>query len=315
MNDKTIFTFWEPKGMMVPYLQLCMRTWEKNLPDYEVVVLDHSNLGDYIPEGTLDLSALKRMRLPLQKDAILVAVLLEHGGIFMDVDTLALRDIAPVVARLKHTEMVMFSEHLAFVAARPGARILTLWIKGVQERLAQLADGRVAADGLRWDYAGNSVLTEVLEGMIGSLGFDRLTGIRIMDRCIQTCQGLLRGKGQRAERLAWRLRQASRTLIAKRRGLVFRTVYKKYLLMLRRNRYGYIPEAMRFKTKWMRPEDKYTKFWFESDMDVDQVFHPNQMLIGLHHSWTPEWYKRLSQQDVLEHPCLLSRTLRHILDA
>jgi len=200
------------------------------------------------------------------------------------------------------------------VAARPGARVLTLWIKGIQERLARVADGRVAADGVRWDYVGNSVLTEVLEGMIDRLGFDRITGIWLMDRCIQTGQRLLQGKGQQAERLAWTLRQASRTLIAKRRGLVFRTIYRKYLWMLRRNRYGYIPEALRIKGKWLRPENQYEKFWFESGRDVAEAFHPNQMLIGLHHSWTPEWYKALSEAEVLENPCLLSKTLRQLLD-
>ena len=34
------FAFWEPAGQMSPYLRLCLRTWEQNLPGYSIVVLD-----------------------------------------------------------------------------------------------------------------------------------------------------------------------------------------------------------------------------------------------------------------------------------
>jgi len=49
-----VFTFWEPRGQMTPYLQLCRETWDKSLTDCEIVVLDYSNLADYIGTGTLD---------------------------------------------------------------------------------------------------------------------------------------------------------------------------------------------------------------------------------------------------------------------
>jgi hypothetical protein len=37
------------------------------------------------------------------------------------------------------------------------------------------------------------------------------------------------------------------------------------------------------------------------------------MVIGLHNSWTPKWYKRLSEKEVLAQDCLLSKTIKHIL--
>jgi hypothetical protein len=35
--------------------------------------------------------------------------------------------------------------------------------------------------------------------------------------------------------------------------------------------------------------------------------------VGLHNSWTPHWYSSLSEDEVLAHDCLLSRTLREAL--
>ena len=121
---------------MTPYLKLCMRTWELNIPDYEIVVLDYSNLDSYIDHGTYDMSVLRKLDLNVQKDAILVAVLNEHGGVFMDVDTIVTRDISPIVRRLGRTEVVTFNLHLGFVAARPHSRLLTAWTKEAQARLA-----------------------------------------------------------------------------------------------------------------------------------------------------------------------------------
>jgi mannosyltransferase OCH1-like enzyme len=89
--EKTIFSFWEPTGSMTPYLELCVRTWKRNLPGYEIIFLDYSNLGNYLPEGTYEMTVLKRLPLMMQKDAVMVAVLKEHGGIFMDADTLVKR--------------------------------------------------------------------------------------------------------------------------------------------------------------------------------------------------------------------------------
>jgi hypothetical protein len=34
---KRIFTFGEPKENLPAYLKLCMKTWEKFLPDYEII--------------------------------------------------------------------------------------------------------------------------------------------------------------------------------------------------------------------------------------------------------------------------------------
>jgi hypothetical protein len=83
--------------------------------------------------------------------------------------------------------------------------------------------------------------------------------------------------------------------------------------MLDRSKYGFIPEVAHYKTNYMDDRGKYLKYWFAYDLDVDTVTRRDQMIIGLHNSWTPKWYKELSEKQVLENDCLLSKTLRHIL--
>lgn len=56
----------------------------------------------------------------------------------------------------------------------------------------------------------------------------------------------------------------------------------------------------------------YRKFYFGSDFTLNDVKDKTNMLM-LHNSWTPEWYKNLSQDDVLNQKCTLSNVLREII--
>jgi Capsular polysaccharide synthesis protein len=299
MNAERIFCFWEPQGAMTPYLKLCMRTWELNVPDYEIVLLNYSNLHRYIPEGAYDMRALRKLDLMLQKDAIMVAVLRQHGGIFMDVDTIVTRDIAPIVRKLAHTEAVMFDVHMAFLAARPNSRLLTRWMKTVQERLVRLNQDDPSAPG--WKYVGNSALADIMTDMISASPIGRA-----YDGIVKT-----QTSWPRWARAAWR-RSAER-IWARRKGVFFRTIYRNYLTMLDRKKYGFIAEAAFYGRTRMTPREQYVKFWFEEKLGVENVFSGKQRVIGLHHSWTPDWYKALSEEEVLAHGCLLSRTLKRFL--
>ncbi len=95
--------------------------------------------------------------------------------------------------------------------------------------------------------------------------------------------------------------------------LFFDTLYRKQLTMLDRRTYGFIPEATYDRRRFRDAEKKYLYYWFESDFDVNDLKKISNTVIGLHNSWTPEWYKQLSENEVLAQDCLLSKTIRHIL--
>lgn len=281
MVQPRVFTFWEPRDALLPYLDLCRRTWERHLAAFEVVVLDHQNLETYIGVETYDIAALKTFPLQVQKDAVMAAVLLRHGGVFMDMDTLVLADISLLLRTLATSEVVLFDSHLAFMAARPQARILRLWVQAVQHRLAQVSESGGSGDAAAWDALGNSLLPVVMDEVARGVG-------------------------------AW-LRVPT-SLVARRRRLLFRTLYRRYLRSLDRRVYGFIAEASYYERDGGDPFAAYRRFWFDEDLRPDVVLKPGRMIVGLHNSWTPDWYKQLSAPEVLEQPCLLSRTLRRLLD-
>ncbi len=301
---------------MTPYLKLCKKTWERYLPKYDIIFLDYSNLANYLPANTFDIEALKRVNLILQvqKDAIMVGVLREHGGIFMDADTIVLKDISPIVSRLKETEMIMFNTHLAFIAARPRAYILELWLKGIQRKMRDLTGRKKVEQELNWDFLGNSVLADVMDEVIYNAGYTGKLQKHVLDKGILAIQAGIKDMTLNPSGLKTIIYKLCNSLRNKKRDVLFHAMFQNHVTMLDRLEYGFIPEANFFNTRRMTPEGKYENFWFKNDRHIQDVFLKNQMIIGLHNSWTPQWYKDLSEKEVLENDCLLSRTLKYLLE-
>lgn len=312
---KKIFTFWEPKEDVTPYLKLCLKTWEKRLPQHKIIILNYSNLDDYIPPGTYDTSLLKKFRLMTQKDAVMVAVLEEHGGIFMDADTIVLRDLNPIISRLDETEAIMFGKHCAFIAARPGSYLLKLWRKTIQDKMLHIFNDGQNMNNLSWDIFSNSVLESTMDEIIMSRKFISAIQKYTVDKWAFYLNEKTKNDKVASFRGRELLHRISNSISERKRNLLFSTIYKRYLTMLDSNEYGFIPEAKYFKSKLMEPQEKYRQFWFANKGDIKNVFMDKQSLIGLHNSWTPQWYKDFSEKEVLEHDCRLSRTLQYLLES
>ena len=84
-NRKLIFSFWEPLGKIPGYLRLCIKTWEKFLPDYSIKILDYIGVKKYLGEALFSSIIDRKMALSMQADAIRVALLNKYGGIWMDI--------------------------------------------------------------------------------------------------------------------------------------------------------------------------------------------------------------------------------------
>ena len=302
-HERTVFTFWEPKDRMISYLRLCLKTWERNLSGWQVIVLDHSNLSEYIGADTYDIPALKRLTLNQQKDALQFAIHNRLGGVFTDADTIAVADLAPVAARLADTELILFGLHMGFSAGRPGGTIVSRCVAGVREKLERLPVDVNAAKDLPWHFAGNNVLHGVMADLINETRLGKATDGML--KASLGAMGRVAPSGAVERLRTW--------IYNKRQGFFFKTSLKKYLTKLDREKCGFIPELAYGWDKRMTHQDWYVRFWFESDLGVEAALCKGQTVIGLHNSWTPEWYKQLSEQEVLEHPCLMSRVLRHAL--
>ncbi len=295
MNQPTIFTFWEPRERMLPYLGLCMKTWERHLSADQVVIIDYSNIESFIGKGTYDLDLLKTLPLHVAKDAVMVAVLNRHGGIFMDADTILGGDISWVLKYLEGSEIVLFGTHLGFMAAQPKAKIFGIWEEGVRRRLEELKGPAPFKD--QWDYVGNSLVTEAMIELTQEFPF-----CRTFDRIWQS-----RKSYHSASKGFWQ------KVANQRRWLIKLPAYRHYMRMLSPRKYGFIAEGRYFGRRYTTRE-RYHRFWFDTGLEVSEVFRGGCGIVGLHNTWTPEWYRELSEEEALNHDCLLSRTLRSLLD-
>lgn len=301
-----VFTFWEPRGAVTPWLQLCRDTWRRGLDSAEVVTLDYANLDEYLPRGTLDVATLRRFPLMQQKDAVMVAILHRHGGIFIDMDTLMVDDIAPVMRTLDRTTLFNYGGNISVVGARAGATVLALWLERVQARIAMAAAGAVDPADVSWSFVGYDSLDEVYVQLRERSLHRRIIRATAAGRSVWAWAARLKPatgiRGSLPRRIPGRIEwELTRRSIARH--------------MLRLETGGFYAELQGDRDRAADRQTQYLAFWFDTEAPVERVVRPGVRLVGLHNSWMPGWYAALSRADVLAHPSLISRTLRHLLAA
>ena len=178
MQNKRIFTFWEPADKLPEYLQLCMMTWEKFLPEYEIVILDYKNLDNWLGKNYFDKTLYEKFSLPKQADAIRCAILKKYGGIWFDVDTIVtsedinqLFDIAPP------PELTLVGKRIPVIFAKQNARILVKWENGIKKHIEIFKQNtnnifnkikllffnyKLFKKIRKWDYLGDAILKSLL---------------------------------------------------------------------------------------------------------------------------------------------------------
>lgn len=172
---KKVFTFWEPKESVPGYVRLCMDTWARNLPGYEVVVLDRESLRDYLTAEELAEIDCPAESLAKQADCIRCALLNKYGGIWLDADTVLTK---PLDARFTSSEVTMVARREAsgpviygayIHAARPGTRLVSEWYRQLLPRISRsrtlrggwmrrLLDRRGWKQVRGWSYFENDIL-------------------------------------------------------------------------------------------------------------------------------------------------------------
>ena len=149
-----IFTFWEPKDKLPYYLKLCFNTWNK-IQNSNLILLDYSNLKDYIDIDEIFSSNFYKLSLPMQADCIRVALLEKYGGLWLDLDTIILSDISDL---FNHKLTMIIdkkpSPHLALIhTVKPNNFILKKWLEEIKVKLIDFKN-------VNWDYVGNSIINK-----------------------------------------------------------------------------------------------------------------------------------------------------------
>jgi mannosyltransferase OCH1-like enzyme len=134
-DSNYIFTFWEPVKKIPGYLQLCLETWRKYLPFKKIIILNYSNLRNFIDSSYIHRILNLHMTLRTQADAIRVAVLKKYGGIWMDADTIITS--SNLTKFTTGSDLIMIGNkkrkliHSAFIYARKNSTILKKWLKAI----------------------------------------------------------------------------------------------------------------------------------------------------------------------------------------
>lgn len=164
---KQIFTFWEPKEKIPGYLKLCIRTWKKFLPEYNINIMNFKSTKDYIGEYMLSRIVSKNLPLPIQADAIRVALLNQSGGIWMDPDTIITN--SDFLKTLENYELVMIGEkkmqHIGFIIASNNSDIINNWLKEILKKVKiyNQFNNKNINIGIKWSFLGNMIIDKLLQ--------------------------------------------------------------------------------------------------------------------------------------------------------
>ena len=167
--SKRIFTFWEDKDKIPAYIQLCMDSWKKYLPDYEIVMLNYSNLNNWLSEKFYDKTLFDKFKIAQQTQAIRAAILEQHGGIWFDADIIV-TDSNIEKFFDDNSELNIFENRIACMKAKKHAKILKKWIKGIKRNLfiyKYLFDFCFAhfpfkaSYMMQWDYLSDKILKKL----------------------------------------------------------------------------------------------------------------------------------------------------------
>ena len=136
---KNIFTFWEPKKHIPGYLQLCIKTWKKYLPEYNITILDYEKIKELLGETLFSKIICKEMPKVIQSDAIRVAILKKYGGIWMDTDTIIFN--GEFLKKFHNYELGMIGfeefkcQFIGFIYGRENCFILNEWLKQIIDKV------------------------------------------------------------------------------------------------------------------------------------------------------------------------------------
>jgi len=173
-NKILVFTFWEPRTNVPGYLQLCVNTWKKNLPNSTITILDYSNLHEYLSFSIISKILCKKMLLFIQTDAIRVAILEKYGGIWLDMDII-ITNYRFLINVFKN-DLAFFGSPgvkfpaIGFIYAAKNSLIIKEWLKNIIKRVSLFKrftfrknkDYDKLSNLNKWNYLGNEVLSQIL---------------------------------------------------------------------------------------------------------------------------------------------------------
>lgn len=111
-----VYAFWE--GQMPDYIKLCMETWK-----FPYVLLNYDNLNEYTD---LPIDKLKRFSLMQVSDVVRSHILRDHGGYWLDTDTIVVGNELPKTTFVGDNESRINSVGFLY-AKKPHMQVFEDW--------------------------------------------------------------------------------------------------------------------------------------------------------------------------------------------
>lgn len=105
IGENTIWCYWD-QGIenIYPFYKLCIKTWKKNNPSHNIIIVDKNTIYDYVNKQDLPPN-WEKIKLPqLKSDFVRLALLTAYGGIWMDISTICIKPINSVFKQKRSLE-------------------------------------------------------------------------------------------------------------------------------------------------------------------------------------------------------------------
>lgn len=99
-TPRIIWTYWENVNGTKEYpshIKLCLETFYKHLSNYKIIILDNNTIKQYLPNVRTDLNNLM---IAQKVDYYRIALLEQYGGIWIDADSIIMRNFDEVFDKL-----------------------------------------------------------------------------------------------------------------------------------------------------------------------------------------------------------------------
>lgn len=90
MNEFNVWSYWQ--GHMPEYIKICIETMKRNCDNF--TLLTPENISDYIYNSPLDIDKCRKLNKAAHlADIYRVAVIFNHGGLWLDCDTIMINSL------------------------------------------------------------------------------------------------------------------------------------------------------------------------------------------------------------------------------
>lgn len=141
-----VWAYWEDgrRGRRSEYLDLCLETIQHHVAPLELRVLGRGDAVTWLPD--LDVDRWESLPAPnFRSDYVRSRLLQRYGGIWIDVDTVALSSLSQLLDELDDTGIVCFGKEFGrffggLCAAAPATAFADAWVQGQDAALSRRTD-------------------------------------------------------------------------------------------------------------------------------------------------------------------------------